>query len=70
MAADFFFCVFVGREGRNLFPYPLCTLSLTVFKMLVCFCLIVFVVFLYLSVRISGLKKLVPSGKFYSIFLC
>ena len=32
MAADLFFfcCVFIGREGRNSFPYPLHTLSLTV----------------------------------------
>ena len=29
MAADFFY-VFVRREGRNLFSYPLRTLSLTV----------------------------------------
>ena len=67
LTADNFCCIFVRREEKIVFPYPLRTLSLTVSIQNAC---------LFLSNSFHSIfilkwlkkKKLVPSGKFYSIF--
>ena len=58
LTADKFCFIFIRREGKVFFPYPLSTLSLTVSIQNACLFLPnSFHSILYLCVRTSGLKK-------------